>query len=329
MARTKPKKRGQPQKSPWSGNVPSDVPSNVPRKKAKKTDNSAAVAASCACGPHPRGKRKDVPTDADYEPHRGRSKRSPTDIDDRSHRSSKTETPPKDMLGFINPDHIARDVFDEDIVDKTGEEDGAGSRTTKSRTPIAILHHFIQRSAERANRMENCLAGVYASLMSPSIADPENIPPAATAAAIGNAATTVVSSGRESDGAGEVREQLEFGIGDDKYVFEKNVQQYNKFGVIRSSINYDEDSAFEDEEPTFDMSYYRETGGRRGRQLSAGGPKQPDVSGMTKDHADAVLKLWRKDRKKYTDAKSTAAAKLRQSGENDGIEYLGVVTNLW
>ena len=221
MAHTKPKKRGQPQKLPRSGNVPSDVLSNVPRTKAKKTDNSAAVAASR--GPHPRGKRKDVPTDADYEPHRGRSKRSPTDIDDGSHRSSRTKTPPKDMLGFINPDHIARDVFDKDIVDKTGEEDGAGSRTTKSCTPIAILRRFIQRSAERADRMENCLAGVHASLMSPSIADPENIPPAATATAIGNAATTAASSGGESDGADEVRKQLEFGIGDDKYVVEKNV----------------------------------------------------------------------------------------------------------
>jgi hypothetical protein len=289
MACTKPKKRGQSQKLPWSGNVPSNVPSNVPRTKAKKTDISAAVVASC--GPHPRGKRKGVLTDADDEPHRGWSKRSPTDIDDVSHRSSRMETPPKDMLGFINPDHIARDVVDKDIVDKTGEEDGAGSRTSKSCTPIAILRCFIQRSAERADRMENCLAGVYASLMSPSIADPENIPPAATAMAIGNAATTAASIGRESDGADEVREQLEFGIGDDKYVFEKNVQQYNKFGVIRSSIDYDEDSAFEDKEPTFDMSYYRETGGRCGRQLSAGGPKQPDVSRMTKDRADIVLKL--------------------------------------
>ena len=90
----------------------------------------------------PPGEKKDVPTDADYEPCRGRSKRSPTDIDDGSHRSSRTKTPPKDMLGFINPDHITRDVFDEDIVDETGEEDGAGSRTTKSRTPIAILHRF-------------------------------------------------------------------------------------------------------------------------------------------------------------------------------------------
>jgi hypothetical protein len=173
--------------------------------------------------------------------------------------------------------------------------------------------------------MENSLVRVYASLMSSSIADPENIPPAAPAAAIGNAATTAASSGRESDGADEVHEQFEFGIGDDKYVVEKNVQQYNKFGVIRSSINYDEDSAFEDEEPTFDMSYNKETGGRCGRQLSAGGPERPVVSGMTKDRTDAVLKLWRKDHKKYTDAKSTAVAKLRQSGENDGIEYLGVV----
>jgi hypothetical protein len=73
--------------------------------------------------------------------------------------------------------------------------------------------------------------------------------------AIGNAATTAASSGRESDGADEVHEQLEFGIGDGEYVVEKNVQQHNEFGVIRSSIDYTEDSAFEDEEPTFDMSY--------------------------------------------------------------------------
>jgi hypothetical protein len=39
-----------------------------------------------------------------------------------------------------------------------------------------------------------------------------------------------------------------------EYVVEKDVDQYNDLGIIKSNLNYDEDSDFADEEPPVDMS---------------------------------------------------------------------------
>ncbi len=44
------------------------------------------------------------------------------------------------------------------------------------------------------------------------------------------------------------------GIGEDKYVVEKSVDDNNEIGIVKSNINYDEDSDFVDEKPAFDMS---------------------------------------------------------------------------
>jgi hypothetical protein len=99
---------------------------------------------------------------------------------------------------------------------------------TKNRSPIAIIKQFLQRSAQEAIQQQ--LAGVYASLVrSPNPPDPTNIPGAATAAA----PTTDEVTGYDD----------ELGIGDNDYVMEKDVEQYNEFG-IKVNLNYNDDSDF-------------------------------------------------------------------------------------
>jgi hypothetical protein len=48
-------------------------------------------------------------------------------------------------------------------------------------------------------------------------------------------------------------------------------------GLIKSNVNYDDDSAFAGKEPKDDMSYYcdDEEKGHRGRKLTKEGPKNP------------------------------------------------------
>ncbi len=160
------------------------------------------------------------------------------------------------------------------------------SNTNKqSHSPIAIVKQFLQRSAQEAVQQQ--LAGVYASLVGPpNPPDPRNIPAAATAAA----ATTDEVAGYNG-----------LGIGNNDYVVEKDVEQYDEFGIVKSNLNYDDDSDFVDEEPPADMSYYRDTNDMREQNLTRGGPERPDTSGMTKAGTDAEIKKWRKARKKYTD----------------------------
>ena len=161
----------------------------------------------------------------------------------------------------------------------------------------------------------------YDVFLPPPVDDPPNIPPAATAAAAtSNMENVADSETDEEDGSGSE-------IDDDEEYTADITAQYNEYGLVRSNINYDDDSAFEDEEPVQDMSYYRAPDGRKGRKLTAGGPMRPDISGMTKERANAVLKLWRKERKKYTDSIAAAEMKRRKSGGDDGIDYTGVATD--
>ncbi len=44
---------------------------------------------------------------------------------------------------------------------------------------------------------------------------------------------------------------------------EKNVDEYNELGIIKSNINYDDDSDFANEEPSVDTTYYKDTTGTR------------------------------------------------------------------
>jgi hypothetical protein len=47
-------------------------------------------------------------------------------------------------------------------------------------------------------------------------------------------------------------------------------------------------------------------GGGGGHKLSPGGPPPPDTDGLTEQEAEAALKQWRWDRKKYVDKKHRA-----------------------
>jgi len=63
---------------------------------------------------------------------------------------------------------------------------------------------------------------------------------------------------------------------------------------------------FEDETEEFvDDDYYHCTDfrgtGASGRKLTPGGPPKPDTTSMDEVEAEQVLKVWRKERKKYTD----------------------------
>ena len=113
----------------------------------------------------------------------------------------------------------------------------------------------------------------YTCLMAPrqSNVDPEHVPPVAAAAA------SVTALGRTDDyyeEGDEVSRHLLLeggGMGTDEFVKEANSDNYNEDGIVKSNINYDSDSDLVDEEPPPDMSYYRETSGRRGRSLNPGG----------------------------------------------------------
>ncbi len=93
----------------------------------------------------------------------------------------KRSSPWKDSMGFIDPDAIDPEAY-EDVAPKLDPQQEFKPTTTKNRSPIAIVKRFLQRSAQDAVHQK--LAGVFGSLMgSPHLPDPPNIPEAATAAA--------------------------------------------------------------------------------------------------------------------------------------------------
>ncbi len=70
-------------------------------------------------------------------------------------------------MGFINPNQIDEDAFEEDRRPLFLEDEAApleSPNTNKIRSPIAIVRRYIQRSAERA--VQEQLAGVYAYVWS-------------------------------------------------------------------------------------------------------------------------------------------------------------------
>jgi len=233
-------------------------------------------------------------------------------------------------MGFMNPDEIDPDAFEDDYTELDPVPFESSNTNQKSRSPIAIVKRFLQRSAEEAVQQQ--LAGVYASFMgSPHPPDPTNIPgAAATAGAAAAAAATSTDDNMTgySDGLVIGDEGI---IGDDDHVVEKDVERYDEFGIVKVNLKYDDDSDFADDIPPADMSYYRDTKDMRGRKLTKGGPERPDTSGMTKASAEAEIKKWRKARKKYTDGLLAAKAKMRNSLEepddyDDAVVYRGVTT---
>jgi hypothetical protein len=113
--------------------------------------------------------------DPDYQevPSLGRSRIS---VKNAARAKSNRQFSRTDEMGYIDPDHIDQDVY---------EEHKAPVDESKNKSPsaIAIFQDFIHRSASRA--VQEHLAGVYACLAGPAdqIPEPDNIPLVATAAA--------------------------------------------------------------------------------------------------------------------------------------------------
>jgi hypothetical protein len=72
-------------------------------------------------------------------------------------------------------------------------------------------------------------------------------------------------------------------------------------GLIKSNVDYDDDSAFANKEPEEDMSYYcnDKEKGCHGRKLTEGGPEKPDVSHLDPGRAAAVMKIWQTAQKNH------------------------------
>ena len=90
---------------------------------------------------------------------------------------------------------------------------------------------------------------------------------------------------------------------------------------------------FEDEtEEIVDGDYYRDTEfrgtGASGRKLTPGGPPKPDTTSMGEVEAEKVLKVWRKERKKYTDGVALQKRKvLLDDSVYDESSYTGVLVD--
>ena len=77
--------------------------------------------------------------------------------------------------------------------------------------------------------------------------------------------------------------QLQYtGIGDDEYIVDSPdravTKKYNEMGLVNSGLDYDNNSAFADEEPGDDLTYYRDEKMHCGRRRTVGGPPKPEFS---------------------------------------------------
>jgi hypothetical protein len=66
-----------------------------------------------------------------------------------------------------------------------------------------------------------------------------------------------------------------------------------------------------------------------GRKLSPGGPLPPDTDGFTEQEAEAALKQWRQDRKKYVDKICQAKRKAESSMGESLAEFEGDYCLVW
>ena len=90
---------------------------------------------------------------------------------------------------------------------------------------------------------------------------------------------------------------------------------------------------FEDEtEEILGDDYYLDTEfrgkGASGRKLTPGGPPKPDTTSMGEVEAEKLLKVWRKERKKYTDGVALQKRKgLLDDSTFDESTYTGVLVD--
>ncbi len=171
-------------------------------------------------------------------------------------------TPPaaQDLRGFIDPDlvdTVALEGLDDGILGGLREEGINNSSATRTRSkqsvaeqsPLALFQGFVSRKARESGSSE---ADVYDMLNLPSmqLPDPVNVPHAASA-----------STSAEHDIVDQfaivAKQNLykEYSDGDDDYC-PSPLDGYSAMRLIKSNVNYDDDSAFVNEEPEEVMSYY-------------------------------------------------------------------------
>ncbi len=195
------------------------------------------------------------------------------------------------------------------------EEDVNNSPATHTRTkqspaeqsPLALFQGFVTRKARESGSSE---ADVYDVLKMASTQppDPVNVQHAAS-----------VSTTAEQDVVDRfaivTKPKLhnEYSDGDDGYC-PLSLDWYSEMGLIKSNVNYDDDSAFADEEPEEDMSYYcdDEEKGHHGRKLTEGGPEKSNVSHLDPARAAAVMKIWQSAHKKFANSIAREETKRHQ-----------------
>ena len=154
MARTKKTHPGTPQKG----------------RGSNSTGRGKAKPAASRKPPLQRPKRKNLDNPDDKDPdyvelRRGRSRTETNKDSETAAERPKRTSPRKDSMGFMNPDEIDPDAFEDDYTELDPVPFESSNTNKKSRSPIAIVKRFLQRSAEEAVQQQ--LAGVYASLVGP------------------------------------------------------------------------------------------------------------------------------------------------------------------
>jgi hypothetical protein len=236
---------------------------------------------------------------------------------------------------------MALEELGDGILGGLREEDVNNSLATRTQSkqslaeqsPLALFQGFVMRKARESGSSE---ADVYDMLKTPSTrqpTDPVNVQYA-----------VVASTSAEQDIVDQfaivAKPKLhnKYSDGDDDYC-PSPLDRYSEMGLIKSNVNYDDDSAFADKDPEEEMSHYcdDEEKGRRGRKLTEGGPEKTDVSHLDPGRAAAVMKIWQSAQKKFTNSIATKETKRRHAAMKRGdqlsdvVEYTGtgVVADLW
>jgi hypothetical protein len=243
-------------------------------------------------GPKDRGSGKDLPT----KPNQQGTKKT---------AASTTPSAAQDLGGFIDPDLVdtaALEGLGDGILGGLREEEIYNSPATRTQSvaeqsPLALFEEFVSSKARESGSSK---ADVDDMLKLPSTQppDPVNVPHAASAS--NSAEHDIVDKFAIVAKQNRYKEYCD---GDYDYC-PSPLDRYSAMGLIKSNVNYDDDSAFADEEPEEDMTYCHddEEKGCHSRKLTEGGPEKPDVSDMDPGRAAAVMKIWQTAQKKYTDS---------------------------
>ena len=118
-----------------------------------------------------------------------------------------------------------------------------------TQSPVALFQGFVTRKARESGSSE---IDVHDMLKLPSTQPPDlvNVPHAASAST--SAKHDIVD---QFAIVAKPNFYKEYSDGDDEYC-PSPLDRYTEMGLIKSNVDYDDDSTFADEEPDEDMSYY-------------------------------------------------------------------------